>query len=39
MRSPDISLRRPLSVARSGEPGAYENTGSFSCAGTRQVLL
>ena len=37
MRSFAIDSRRDLSSARSGEPGAYDFTGSFTGVGTRRT--
>lgn len=39
MRSPAMEARRSLSAARSGEPGAYDRTGSFVGGGTRRFPL
>src|SRR5262245_4284745 len=39
MRSDAMDVRRSLSAARSGEPGAYERTGSFTGRGTRRLPL
>src|SRR5687767_904477 len=39
MRSPAIFERRALSSTRSGEPGAYMRTGSFTGFGTRRFPL
>src|SRR5689334_10251351 len=39
MRSDAIDASRDLSAARSGEPGAYERTGSFTGGGTRRLPL
>src|SRR5439155_16725674 len=36
-RSPAICSKRALSSARSGEPGAYDFTGSLTGGGTRRI--
>jgi len=39
MRSDAMDSRRALRAARSGEPGAYDRTGSFAGTGTRRLPL
>src|SRR5678815_272915 len=39
IRSPAIDASRALSDVRSGDPGAYERTGSFTGVGTRRMPL